>query len=1114
MTAHSQSRRKRQKQTPPPQVVIQNDVLGHGFDIRYADPMSWGASSKGQALVTGTPSKTSLLSNGTTTYHFITNPYEYEHEVLASDSLKRPFLSINSAAFFKPLKQDGSDKLLFVYSKKKVTTSKSTLQNGSLKRLDSALISDFSRLGRDITPEGFIHRYGTHFASSVTYGGLFLRRNLFYVDDFIYSPYEEKEFKEKVIEDMNNFYTRQEDTNPYINTKIGDDYSVGGNTSADWHTQWESSVRDRSHPIDVTLQRYSDLLKTVAIPGLEDKLQKVRMLDSVIAIYERGVKDSLQTKIDPIFYKKYSLRFKQKLTRIVKTSMGRDTDDPNDYTGDIFFGGFSKDDAILKQLPLVELGGIRLETLITDEEILIDRNVIITIKPEDLNRGYVSVWDDTKKLFKSKDRKTLRVSGTAEAKTIYKDALLRVVEKDVELETIDKDVYNVTYTLELVKDKGYLENTTTTYNYVLDTELVAAAAIGDIEKLTELFNRNGDRNSSGIIKAILVNKQSPEVLNFVLDNGVIPTTEDLDVAFELEYYDPAKVLILLERGAAPKNNMIFKAVAYKDANAIYALFREGAEPRNNDLAQALKIYHYPTVKALMSEEFEEFEAGKNELLLAASNNDEEMASQFIQLGAIADAYILEQATQFDNEALKNVIVPVTEATGETLEVVAKINDTELFDYFVKKNAKIDSNKAAELATDNENVEILDLALKNGGEATEALDYAIEKDYKPGVEVSLQNKAKPEAVFAYAVKREDAQLFEDALTIYKGSPEIALREAVKQDKVALAESVINLKREEINTTNSVQIAVSNQSLAMVELLVQNDADPNQGIEEAISRENVSITAYLIQSGAETLKPEYIQEAVKKENLELSKLLIEKGTSDVNDAIVAATQTANVEITEYLLDKGATPVAALKEAMETENEDIILLLLEKTTTIDANFISTAARKGNAKVIKELIKRGSSPQEGFEDALRYKQIDAFRLLLENGAVANRESLRIAVSYGFVDGVELLIAQGIEANAPFSNGEYPMHMIASSFEEHDLGMIAELIKVSPDINVKNKNGETPLHLAIQGGPDNKVLIDTFIELGGNLKAKTNAGDTPIDYAQNKELKSYLKKVLKKQKK
>jgi len=68
-----------------------------------------------------------------------------------------------------------------------------------------------------------------------------------------------------------------------------------------------------------------------------------------------------------------------------------------DYTGDIFFGGFSKDEALLHTKPLIERGGLRLETLITDEVVTLDKNVIVTIKPEDIEYGYMSVWDDTKK---------------------------------------------------------------------------------------------------------------------------------------------------------------------------------------------------------------------------------------------------------------------------------------------------------------------------------------------------------------------------------------------------------------------------------------------------------------------------------------------------------------------------------------------------------------------------------------------------------------------------------------------------------------------------------------------------------------------------------------------
>jgi len=70
--------------------------------------------------------------------------------------------------------------------------------------------------------------------------------------------------------------------------------------------------------------------------------------------------------------------------------------------------------------------------------------------------------------------------------------------------------------------------------------------------------------------------------------------------------------------------MIYKAVAYKSAPAVYALFREGAQPRNNDLSFALQLRYYPTVKALMSEEYDVFEAEMDQLLLAIENDDNDL----------------------------------------------------------------------------------------------------------------------------------------------------------------------------------------------------------------------------------------------------------------------------------------------------------------------------------------------------------------------------------------------------------------------------------------------------------------------------------------------------------
>lgn len=1092
------------------------DVLGHGFDVRYIDALDWGASSKGKLLFKGGATTYFVQESPVTTHHFVTTPYEFEQELLRADTIASPFQGINSKAHYKSFENDGSDKLLFVYTQKRMPLTRKSLKSQKTKTLDSALVADFSRIGRDITAHGFVHRYGTHYATQVVYGGVFLQRNFIDNSNFVYSPYLEDEFKEKVVQEIESRSRGLSERDEYLNVGEATHFTVGGDTKQPWLNTWEPTVASNLQPIEVSLQTFSKLFSTVALPDVEDKIQKINALDSVIEAATAYAQTRVQREVASQYYKKFSLRFKQELTKIVKKNMGRDTNDSNAYTGDIFFGGFSKDDAILDIQPLIETGGLRLETLITDEVVDPNRMVTITAKPDDLKTGYFSVWDDTKKLAKSDDRKTLRVSGTEEAKTRFQEILKGPIEKTIELETIDKDTYEITYVATLVKDDKAFQNTNTDLNYVLGTELVAAAATGDIPQLTKLFEQNANPNTAGIVKTIVTNKLSNEVLNFVLDNGVPATTEDLELVFEPDFYEREKALILLERGATPKNNMIYKAVAYQDSDVIYALFREGAVPRNNDLAFALRNYHYPTIKALMDEDFQEFVAGKNELLLATENNDADLAQKFITLGATADAYILDKALEQDNEALRNVIVPVTETSSAALDVAAKRDDTTLFEYFISKNAQLETPDAVIAATDNDNLKILDLALKNGGKPEEAIAYAIKEDKKEAITVALKNKAISDPVFAYAAQKEDYTLFNEALTIYGGNPEIALQEAVNQNRIQMAEQVIETFPSKISTSENVEVAVVNDNLKMVQLLVNNTADPNRGMQKAISSENTAITEFLISKGAETVNPEYIKEAVKKENFELSKLLIEKGDANVSDAIVEAANSGNIEITKYLLDKGATSADALSKAMNTKNEDIILLLLEKTPKLDLEpeMLSTAARKGNLEVIKWLLSNNIQTEYALTDAIRYKHLEVANYLINDGFEPTSEHLEIAVNSNFTDGIKLLLENGVGANSNFEDGEFALHKISASYEEEDLKIIKLLLDNGASIDVKNSNGETPLHLAALGNEAMQPLIEYLLINGADPTAKTIKGITPEAYALNKELKSLLKKAAKKKRK
>lgn len=1096
------------------QEVLLNDVLGHGFDIRYVDALDWGASSKGRALVKGGNIGKVSDTISPTSYHFVTTPYEFERELLQTNITGRPYLAVNAKSHYKPLREDGSDKLLFVYTRKSQALLKKYVVPEE-KYLDSAMIEDFRRLGRDITPSGFIYRYGTHYAQEVLAGGRFLQRHSINVDDYIYSPYNEQEFKENVIKEVTAIQNHNEDTTPFIKASKTSVFTIGGEDQASSPEKWLPTVSKNPRPIEVKLQKLSDLLRTASISGIDNKVEKLRLLDSIITDALSQTQSQVKQVQKGSFYKKYSLQFNQEITSIVKKSVGKENIDQKAFTGDIFFGGFSKDEAILKTRPLIERGGLRLETLITDEKIRLDKSVLITIKPEDIRNGYVSVWDDTKKLFKDNGRTNLRISGPPEAHTSYQEALRQVITKQVIIETIDKDVYEIEYRLSLIKPQEIIENFAASYNYILDSEILAAVSNGNINRLDSLFASNGNPRADGLIESIIINKHSNKLLNYVLDKGAQPTTSDLDLLFEPENFDEKKVLILLERGAKPKNNMIYKAVAYRSAPVIYALFREGATAQNNDLALALKGKDYNTIKALMSSAYEPFPAGKSDLSLAVSNNDEALAKKFIDLGAISDAEILSITLEKENPNLESIIVPVTEASSAALEVAAKNNKTALFSYLLSKNAILESNTSVEIAIDNNNTTILNLALKNGGDPTQALQYAIKKENRDAIIISLQNKAEPDTVFEYATAIKDESLFNDALNLYGGTPSIALDQAVKRNSLPMATTVLKSKAEDINPSESVPIAVTNENLEMLSLLIDNKANPTEGMSSAIEIENVSITEYLISKGAETTDPKYLQETARNNNLELTKLLVEKGKAKADNAIIDAAIEGNLEIVKFLLDKGAYADEALREAMETTHEEVILFLMDKVKKeLDSEYLLTASRKGNNRVVRKLIEDGFlDPTAAIISAIKYNKSSVLSLLLENGGIPKENDFIEALELNFFEGIALLLNKGFfNANTAFKNGNYPLHITASSYEPIDSKIVLLLLEKGAYIDAQNDNGDTPLHIAARLPEVEIPIVQLLLNNSANAQITNYKKETPLNLANAKPIKNLLRRAARRQ--
>jgi ankyrin repeat protein len=103
-------------------------------------------------------------------------------------------------------------------------------------------------------------------------------------------------------------------------------------------------------------------------------------------------------------------------------------------------------------------------------------------------------------------------------------------------------------------------------------------------------------------------------------------------------------------------------------------------------------------------------------------------------------------------------------------------------------------------------------------------------------------------------------------------------------------------------------------------------------------------------------------------------------------------------------------------------------------------------------------------------------------------------ATTKGGTSNVEKLISEGKEVNVRDKEGMTPLHK--SCFLGH-VETVKLLIQNGAGVNAKNDKGETPLHFAADGGMPEIVQI--LIDSGADINAKTNEGNTAIDYVKKK---------------
>jgi len=308
----------------------------------------------------------------------------------------------------------------------------------------------------------------------------------------------------------------------------------------------------------------------------------------------------------------------------------------------------------------------------------------------------------------------------------------------------------------------------------------------------------------------------------------------------------------------------------------------------------------------------------------------------------------------------------------------------------------------------------------------------------------------------------------------------------------------------------------------------DIDGNTAFDYAILSKNSNIINFFIniynkQTNSDQKKKLYsksLDYAIITNNIDLIKFFKKELNADLkgynSDGItylqLAVNSKAHVSV-HFLLTQGADANMTGRDkvlplrAAASKNAHLTQLLLDAKADIQrSEALHSAATHGKTEIVESLIKsnadvnqRNTQGQGPLEIAVANNRDDCVKQLLSEFPEFGK-SIEIAHYRGFKEMKSLLENSLITINKAKELENSPLHEAIS--DGHDDEKLKLLLQNKSLLDAKNKNGDTPLHLAIDklrtNFPQGRKIIQLLLSNGADLLVQNNAGKLPIDILQN----------------
>ena len=302
-----------------------------------------------------------------------------------------------------------------------------------------------------------------------------------------------------------------------------------------------------------------------------------------------------------------------------------------------------------------------------------------------------------------------------------------------------------------------------------------------------------------------------------------------------------------------------------------------------------------------------------------------------------------------------------------------------------------------------------------------------------------------------------------------------------------------------------------------------------INAAVANHNLEIVRYLITLGASLTIPDAHGQTVvhfaviKNSSLEMLELLIQNGANPSGQSkngwspLFYATRMGSTQFVRYLLEIGVYVDASdfggwtpLMLAIFYRHSETARLLLDWDANIShrndggRTSLAISAQMGDAEMVTLLLEKGADISATDSDgstpvliAAAKGHSEAVKVLLENGANAltidkdGDSPLEVAVGSGHSKIVEQLLMKGVPVDSIGDGGNTALHHSAYlGFND----TVKVLLKYQANVRALTVDGHTALHLAAQGVAPS--VIKTLVDSGAEYSSLDMYGRSCLDWA------------------